>query len=54
MKVVLFFFLDGNGGGLVAAPLDQSSGAEWGCHGTTISGADGAAVGDGAQKHDRY
>ena len=45
----IVFYLDENGGGLVAAPLDQSSGAEWGCQGTTISGADGAGVGDGAQ-----
>ncbi len=28
---------------------DQSSGAEWGCYGTAISGADGTAIGTGNQ-----
>jgi hypothetical protein len=42
------FYLDGNGGGLIAASTDQSS-APWGCHGTTISGANGTAIGTGAQ-----
>ena len=41
--------MDGNGGGLIAAPSDQSSGTEWGCYGTAISGADGTAIGTGAQ-----
>jgi hypothetical protein len=35
--------------GLIAAPSDQSTGAEWGCASTTISGADGAAIGTGNQ-----
>ena len=30
----IVFYLDGNGGGLIAAPSDQSTGAEWGCSGT--------------------
>ena len=34
---------------LEAAPSDQSTGVEWGCYGTTISGADGMEVGTGAQ-----
>jgi len=35
---------------LEAAPSDQSaSGAKWGCYGTSISGADGTAVGTGEQ-----
>ena len=45
----IIFWLDGNGGGLIAAPSDQSSGAEWGCYGTAISGADGTAIGTGNQ-----
>ena len=48
----IIFYLDGNGGGLIAAPFDQSAyppGAEWGCYGTAISGADGTAYGTGAQ-----
>jgi hypothetical protein len=34
--------------GLIAAPSDQGS-ATWGCYGTLISGADGAAIGTGNQ-----
>ena len=34
--------------GLIAAPSDQGS-APWGCFGTEISGADGTAIGTGAQ-----
>ena len=34
---------------LEAAPSDQGTGAEWGCFGTLIPGADGAAVGTGEQ-----
>jgi hypothetical protein len=45
----IIFYLDGSGGGLIAAPTDQSSGAQWGCSGTLISGADGIAIGTGAQ-----
>ena len=45
----IIFYLDGNGGGLIAAPTDQSSGAEWGCRSVEIAGADGVAVGTGNQ-----
>ena len=34
--------------GLIAAPSDQGQ-AEWGCNGTALSGADGTAIGTGAQ-----
>ena len=45
----IIFYLDGFGGGLIAAPSDQSTAAPWGCYGTGISGADGTAVGTGNQ-----
>ena len=45
----IIFYLDSNGGGLIAAPIDQSTGAQWGCYGTTISGAYGTTIGTGAQ-----
>jgi hypothetical protein len=45
----IIFYLDGSGGGLIAAPTDQSAGAPWGCYGTLITGADGTAIGTGAQ-----
>jgi len=35
--------------GLIAAPTDLISGAQWGCYGTAISGGDGTALGTGAQ-----
>ena len=43
------FYLDGLGGGLIAAPTNQSASAQWGCYGTTISGADGIVIGTGNQ-----
>ena len=43
----IVFYLDGNGGGLTAAPSDQSDLAAWGCYGQSISGT-GSAVGTGA------
>jgi hypothetical protein len=45
----IIFYLDGSGGGLIAAPTDQATAAQWGCHGTVITGADGTAIGTGAQ-----
>ena len=45
----IIFYLDGTGGGLIAAPTDQSSGAQWGCYGSSVQGADGYAIGTGAQ-----
>jgi hypothetical protein len=53
----IIFYLDGNGGGLIAAPTDlldieysmYSAFVEWGCVGIIISGADGTAVGTGWQ-----
>lgn len=43
----IVFYLDGNGGGLVCAQSDQSTGAKWGCRGTTIGGT-GTGIGTGA------
>jgi hypothetical protein len=45
----IVFYLDGSGGGLIAAPSDQATAAEWGCYGTGITGADGTAIGTGVQ-----
>ena len=45
----IVFYLDGNGGGLIAASSDQSSGAEWGCSPSNLYGADGTAIGTGYQ-----
>ena len=44
----IVFWLDGNGGGLVCDINDLPT-SEWGCYGTAISGADGTAIGTGAQ-----
>ena len=44
----IIFYLDGNGGGLIAAPVDQSAEAVWGCSSMFI-GVDDAAIGAGAQ-----
>jgi len=44
----IIFYLE-LGGGLIAAPSDQSTGAQWGCYGTYITGADGTAIGTGNQ-----
>ncbi len=48
----VFYITDGGKHGLEAAPVDQVDqgiGAPWGCMGIAISGADGLAVGTGAQ-----
>ena len=48
----IIFYLDGSGGGLIAAPSDQATVndfPDWGCIGSPILGADGLAVGTGAQ-----
>ena len=44
----VIFYLDGNGGGLIAAPSDQSTVAPWGCEGILI-GADRTALETGDQ-----
>ncbi len=50
---IVFYITPGSGGlhGLEAASTDQDggSGVPWGCYGTEITGADGIAVGTGAQ-----
>jgi hypothetical protein len=43
----IVFYFDGSGGGLVCAESDQSTGAQWGCYGTTIGGT-GTGIGTGA------
>jgi chitodextrinase len=42
-------YIPGQTHGLIVAPSDQSTGAEWGCFGTIITGADGIALGTGNQ-----
>ena len=42
-------YIAGQTHGLIAAASDQSTGAEWGCYGTVIPGADGIALGTGNQ-----
>ena len=50
----IVFYINGNGGGLVAAAHDitDNSGnlfAEWGCYGNSFTGADGLEIGTGKQ-----
>ena len=45
----IIFYLNSNGGGLVATPSDQSYTQDWGCSGTDITGADGTGIGTGYQ-----
>jgi hypothetical protein len=40
-------YIAGQTHGLIAAPSDQSTGAVWGCKGTTIPGAGGTEIGTG-------
>lgn len=54
--VVAYIYLPGDPGyvsgechGLIATTADQSSGAQWGCQGVNITGADGQLLGDGDQ-----
>lgn len=44
----IIFYLDGNGGGLVCDIFELGE-LQWGCEGTSISGADGTAIGTGYQ-----
>jgi hypothetical protein len=50
---IVFYITNGGLNGLEAAPVDQSipdaPGVAWGCNETLIAGADGTAVGSGAQ-----
>jgi hypothetical protein len=54
--IIAYFLQSGDPGynanirhGLIAAPSDQSNTVTWGCQGVGISGADGTALGTGAQ-----
>ena len=42
----IIFYLDGNGGGLIAAPTDQSNDQQFGCYGTAV-GVCNTSIGDG-------
>ncbi|MDC3312404.1 fibronectin type III domain-containing protein [Flavobacteriaceae bacterium] len=43
----IIFYLDGNGGGLIAAPSDQGNGSTWGCY-EYFLGITNSAVGTGS------
>jgi len=54
--IIAYFLQPGDPGydanvrhGIIAAPSDQGTNIDWGCYTTTISGADGTALGTGAQ-----
>jgi uncharacterized protein (TIGR02145 family) len=42
-------YVEGEFHGIIAAPSDQSTGAQWGCFAISIPGADGTALGSGYQ-----
>jgi len=42
-------YVSGERHGIIAVPFDLSSGAVWGCYDTTVTGADGTALGTGNQ-----
>ena len=44
---IVFYVTDGGLHGMEAAPVDQSSSADWGCANTIISGAQATSVGSG-------
>ena len=46
---VIFYIDETEKHGLVCAVTDQGTNVTWGCSGTTIPGADGTAIGTGAQ-----
>jgi len=46
---IVFYITPGGLSGLEAAHVDQSAAAQWGCRGLSIIGADGTAIGTGAQ-----
>ena len=48
----IIFYLDGNGGGLIAAVADQSSGIQWYNGSYVTTGATGTAIGTGSANTD--
>jgi hypothetical protein len=46
---LIFYLNTTDCSGMIAAPNDQSTNAEWGCEGTNISGAEFSSIGAGAQ-----
>jgi hypothetical protein len=46
---IIFYVDASDGSGFVSATEDQSMGADWGCSGTNLPGAEGLNLGDGEQ-----